>query len=484
MPAVISRRKLLLSASLAATAAIAPPVLAQRPSRILIVGAGPAGLTAAYDLLRAGLDVQVFEASNRAGGRMHTLREPFTDGLYAEAGAQLLLDPSPGSEFAREFGLEMLPVPFDASLGSLSYLRGQRIEHRPGDAGVLPFDLSPEERGLSVTQLHVRYRNGPIGRTEGLAQLAPPQVPAEQFRQFDEMSLLDLWQSEGASSAAIDVMMNYYVRAYADSPDQINVMQLMRETASFIGMQGGYTVAGGNDGICRALAERLGGRVHFESPVRAVEQNAAGVTLRLDGVGGTDSVTGDLAILTPPPPVLRTIDFQPALSDAAAGALRSAIATPVTMTYAQTRSRFWRDQGLNGTAITDLPAATIQDLTNMQSGENGILASMTYSAQAQAMAALSPDERQQRLREALESLYPDSLALEEIGTSYAWGDDPWHRCGHVTYRPGTYIDTVAALREPQGRVYFAGDTMGGVSGYSHTAFASGREVATAIASAA
>ena len=54
--------------------------------RVVIVGAGMAGLVAAWELLRAGHDPVVLEARARVGGRIHTLREPFTDGLYAEVG--------------------------------------------------------------------------------------------------------------------------------------------------------------------------------------------------------------------------------------------------------------------------------------------------------------------------------------------------------------------------------------------------------------
>jgi monoamine oxidase len=57
------------------------------PKRVVIVGAGMAGLVAAWELARAGHEPVVLEARGRVGGRVLTLREPFTDGLYAEAGA-------------------------------------------------------------------------------------------------------------------------------------------------------------------------------------------------------------------------------------------------------------------------------------------------------------------------------------------------------------------------------------------------------------
>jgi monoamine oxidase len=64
--------------------AFGPP---SRPKRVIIVGAGVAGLVAGYELLRAGHDPLILEARNRVGGRICTLREPFSNGLYGEAGA-------------------------------------------------------------------------------------------------------------------------------------------------------------------------------------------------------------------------------------------------------------------------------------------------------------------------------------------------------------------------------------------------------------
>jgi monoamine oxidase len=66
------------------------PPRTTRPKKVIVVGAGMAGLVAAYELLRAGHDPLILEAQQRVGGRVYTLRAPFTHGLYAEAGAMRL----------------------------------------------------------------------------------------------------------------------------------------------------------------------------------------------------------------------------------------------------------------------------------------------------------------------------------------------------------------------------------------------------------
>lgn len=77
---------------LLASARTAAARVGARPKKVLVVGAGLAGLSAAYELTRAGHDVTVLEARTRPGGRVHTLRDHFPDGLYAEAGATNVFD--------------------------------------------------------------------------------------------------------------------------------------------------------------------------------------------------------------------------------------------------------------------------------------------------------------------------------------------------------------------------------------------------------
>ena len=62
------------------------------PKRVVICGAGLAGMVAGYELSQLGHNVTILEARMRPGGRAHTLREPFSDGLYAEAGAARIPD--------------------------------------------------------------------------------------------------------------------------------------------------------------------------------------------------------------------------------------------------------------------------------------------------------------------------------------------------------------------------------------------------------
>ena len=87
-----------------------PIAAAQQPRRITIVGAGLAGLVAAHELVEAGNQVVVLDAQSRPGGRVYTLRDPFADGLYAEAGAaRIPEDHDLTRGYASKFGLKLVP---------------------------------------------------------------------------------------------------------------------------------------------------------------------------------------------------------------------------------------------------------------------------------------------------------------------------------------------------------------------------------------
>jgi monoamine oxidase len=92
----LNRREFLQRGALAAAAVSVFPVksfgevlidISAPPKRVVILGAGLAGMVAGYELSQLGHNVTILEARMRPGGRVHTLREPFSDGLFAEAGA-------------------------------------------------------------------------------------------------------------------------------------------------------------------------------------------------------------------------------------------------------------------------------------------------------------------------------------------------------------------------------------------------------------
>ena len=170
----VDRREFLRLAALAglgAGFAFDPKPLPRRgPSRrIVILGAGLAGLCAARLLRDAGHDVVVLEAQRRPGGRVLTLREPFSDGLYAEAGAGRIPETHNLTlHYVRLFGLELEPFYPPPERGRNVLLVGSKrfpyARLEDVDMSAVPMDLTAEERRLGFAGMDQQYVAGVLHR--------------------------------------------------------------------------------------------------------------------------------------------------------------------------------------------------------------------------------------------------------------------------------------------------------------------------------
>src|SRR5215210_2384602 len=111
---------------------------ASSEAEVVVVGAGLAGLAAAVALARAGVNVRVLEAEPRVGGRVLTVREPFGDGLYAEAGGEFV---DGGHQVLhhvlQQYGLTVRPIPSGRRLFRFeeTVLRGESLEDLSLESG-------------------------------------------------------------------------------------------------------------------------------------------------------------------------------------------------------------------------------------------------------------------------------------------------------------------------------------------------------------
>ena len=168
MKAEIGRRDFLACASIT-TAGVAflplkassfPGQLKRRgpANKILIIGAGLAGLSAGFELTQAGHDVTILEAQTRPGGRACTIRQAFSDNLYAEAGATGIAETNDLTlKYARLFGLTLDSWDAPPELQDILYIRGRRVRRTRGIEPDLPFDLPPEEKKLGRAGLLKKY---------------------------------------------------------------------------------------------------------------------------------------------------------------------------------------------------------------------------------------------------------------------------------------------------------------------------------------
>ena len=203
----IDRRAFLKVASASITAlASAPHTFAEsfqvapaaKPQKVIVVGAGIAGLVAAFELMQSGYDVTVFEARMRPGGRIHTLRDEFADGLHAEAGA---LDFGDAYTVLQRY-ISAFNLPFNeegatekvSGAKDIYYLNNKRYVVPSGSELNWPYSLSAEERKLGLHGLWDKYVTHAAQR---IGNPASAEWPNSAARELDGVTLIRLSSKTG-----------------------------------------------------------------------------------------------------------------------------------------------------------------------------------------------------------------------------------------------------------------------------------------------
>jgi monoamine oxidase len=163
--------------------------------KVIIIGAGLAGLSAAYELTRVGHDLTVLEARTRPGGRVYTLRDPFSDGMYAEAGAYSFSD-------AHDLNAEVrLPFRSAGSPGRVARagfdplsLKGKRIRAKRGEKIQWPLDLTPEEQRLGLGGMWTKHVESALPE---LGQAGAPDWPPASLKKYDQMTFSQFLRRSG-----------------------------------------------------------------------------------------------------------------------------------------------------------------------------------------------------------------------------------------------------------------------------------------------
>lgn len=443
--------------------------------RVIVIGAGLAGLSAAYELTQAGHDVTILEAQMRPGGRVLTLREPFSDGLYAEAGAEGIPD---AHDLTLRY-IQLFQIPLNPSLpsnlGTISYHRGQRIKHTEGTNPELPYDLTPEEKQLGPA-IWPKYR--PPSVLDEIGDFAAPDWPPDSPKKFDQMTYAEFLQSQGASSEAITYMTASF--RWGDGADTVSALMVLRGTADERKANNWYRIRGGTDLLPKAFAERLKEKILHGSPVVKIEHDAGGVRVTFSQARAYRTIVGDYLVCAIPFSVLRQIEISPRFSPEKQRAIEQLPYFSAARVFLQSRRRFWIDEGLDGEAWTDLPIGNVASTSSDQPGPRGILQSYSVGPHARQICAMKESDRISSALEQMGKVFPGIREIFEGGVSKCWDEDPWARGASSWYKPGQMTELWPHIARPEGRVHFAGDHTSPWIRWMQGALHSGNRVAREI----
>ena len=446
--------------------------------KVVIIGAGLAGMSAAYELSQAGHDVTVLEARTRPGGRVYTMRGQFADGLYAEAGATNVFDVHNWTiKYAGLFGVALDPVTAPAG-ASIFHVKGKRIVIKPNTPVDWPVQLRADEQGLTRGQLWNKYV-APV-----LKEIGDPEAadwPPSSLKKYDNSSFTQFLRDRGASPGAISILRLGFVDLLGEGADALSALDVLREALPRSLEKRLYVIHGGSDTLPNAMAAKLDTRIRYGCAVVGIEQDNHGARVIYSQSGANETITCQYVICAIPFSVLRDVKFSPPVSREKQKAIDQLGNTSVVRVFLQTRHRFWLEQGLSGAASTDLPIMTAYDKTFYLPGTRGLLEAYIAGESARKLAAMRSHERLSFIVNQIEMVHPAIRTYLEGGSSVCWDNEQWSRGAYAWFRPGEMTSLLPHIASPEGRIHFAGDHTSPAPGWMNGAFQSGSRVAREVA---
>jgi monoamine oxidase len=475
---------------------------------VLILGAGIAGLTSAYELEKAGYHCTILEARDRPGGRNWTVRHltsetsldgvtqtcQFDDGLHMNVGPTRIAQHHITLDYCRELGI---PIHLfnNANIDAYYYLEdagrlsGQRLRHRAVQAdsrgyiaellakainqGALDQDLTPGDANALLEWLSTTGALTPQNRyvstsARGYHSGAYPGAGLQSGTLDPPFALSDLLALTTTGSFNLALFLSMFEYDW----DQAMPM---------------FEPDGGMDRIPQALAQTITGPIHYGAQVTSIENMPSGVQIGFRDRAGADQAeqqaSADYCICTLPPHLLTRIPNNfPAQT-------KADLQVPVPFNAGkiglQFRRRFWEedDRIFGGITYTNLDILQILYPSQGYLEQKGVVIGYyTFDGAADALGALTPQQREQRALAQGRKIHGAAYQTEfEASFSNDWRKTRFSEGSWITWPEGARggpDSPYGRLLQPAGRIYFAGDYLSYAIAWQHGAFESARKVVT------
>jgi monoamine oxidase len=302
-------------------------------------------------------------------------------------------------------------------------------------------------------------------RIDRLAQQVPLEEPwaAPRAAEWDSRTVADWLRRSGVKRGVgrdlFDTAISGLMTGDLDDVSFLHLLWLVKAHRSLnvlFSIENGAQenlVDGGAGSIAMRVAEELGDAIRLSSPVRAIEQHGDHVVV----TAATATVAARHVVVAIPPALILEIEFTPALPDDRRTLYRNDVGGPETKTLLVFDEPFWRADGLSGQSSEPGSPAEVTIDASPVDASRGVLASFTFGRVAEQWDGLDPADRRAALLDALASRFgPRVRAPREIGET-AWWQQEWTRgCSFAHLRPGILSRFGPLLREPMGRVHWAG----------------------------
>ncbi|HEY1261218.1 MAG TPA: FAD-dependent oxidoreductase [Stellaceae bacterium] len=429
---------------------------------VVVIGAGFAGLAAAYELSAAGYEVTVVEARDRPGGRVLSF-DRFVPGRTVEGGGELIGSNHPlWLAYAKKFQLGLYEIG-DADGARRVVIDGRLLAD--AEAARLWTDMD------EAAQLMNRD-------ARAVVEDEPWQTP--DAAALDRRSVADWLASVPTSALA---KRGFAAQLTADNGVATDRQSYLGQLTQIKG--GGverywteteiYRCRGGNQQLAYRFAAALG-RIHTGLAARSVTIDKDKVTV---GLSDGRRLSVDDVILAVPPSVWSRIEFSPALPPALTPQMGSNIKYLMSL-----KSRFWNERHKSADSLSTGNVQITWEGTSGQPGDSPAeMVAFSGGPGAEAMRAVPGGQLDAAYRAELDSRYPTLGAAFVASRFMNWPSAEWTRAGYSFPAPGQVTTVGPLLRDGiAGRLHFAGEhTCYKFVGYMEGALTSGVSIARRLA---
>jgi monoamine oxidase len=481
LEAAYSRREFLKRAgAVGAAITVAGPTILARPARgattprIVIVGGGIAGLTAALTLQDKGVASEIYESSARLGGRMHSDWTEFGSGFWQNGQqAELcgeLIDSNHKTilQLSQRFGLATVDLLGAQPNGTEDtyYILGARYPKDQADKDFQPVHQTLQDQ-IQQTSYPTLYNNftaaGKFFDNMTVYDWIENYVPGGHRSQFGlllDSAYNEEYGAETTDQAALNLM---YLLGFNPKPGNFSIYGKSDER---------YHIVGGNSKLPIAIAQSLPqGSIHLNHRLTAIAKNSDGtITLTFDTGGiSSETVVADHVVLCMSFSVLRKLDYRgagfDALKQTAITQLGSGLNTKLQLQF---DSRIWNAQGSDGTVYTDQPFQSGWDVTRGQPGATGIFVDYSGGNSAKALAQSNPYSTTSTNPQVTRFAKAFLAQIEPIfpGITNRWNGramlstpftDPNLLLSYSYWKPGQYTGFSGYEKVRQGNIHFSGE---------------------------
>ncbi|MBK8548875.1 MAG: FAD-dependent oxidoreductase [Saprospiraceae bacterium] len=439
--------------SLDAKSAFSSSSTFRKPGKVIILGAGFAGLAAALALTRAGIQVTILEAGKRAGGRVFSHKPEKADGQIIELGAEWV-----GASHERlialcnEFGLTLEDNRFETDI----ILSG--IHEKAGKWSFGPTMENFWSNKVSIWEDMSEKEKQKLDKIDWWRFLSEKGIDPSDLFKRDLIDSTDFGESIRHTSA-------YAAFAeYAESSEK-NEMD--------------FKIKGGNSALTDALVKAIGqDKIFLEHKAVHINQltkNKVKVTCQ-----NGQSYEGDALICAIPTKSVLGIDWNPGLPTEMKDAMLSLQYSRIGKFPIVFSERFWVRDDFD--MVTDTPAHYFYHGTKNQKGPQGVLMCYATGDKADVLNSVNEKQRNEIILEALRPAFGNVAGYIQQNLKYYWGNDPASAGAYAFYGKNQWFTVMPALKKQHIRTLFAGEHLADWQGFMEGAINSGEEAAETLLS--